>query len=267
MNTSWNPEAAGLKLPQHARVNMPDDANLVVTDQIKKLTYYAATAVDRGDIVLVSGAAGCGKSTMLAAVQGVSGVRVVNAEIPPRTRDKAIYQQLHQALWRAPEEGTVASLQDRIRAQLALEPTLVIVDEAQNVGLPFLMAMRWLNGATNFRFGLILAGVGLQKHIQREPQLSSRVAKRVLVEKVDFAAMLPQLRKFHPMLAEADEDVLRYVDQLYANGYWRAWSLFLQNVQDLFAEAVDGDIARAAITMNTDVAPRPFEEWLRDRGR
>lgn len=263
MTEYWNPDQAALRLPSRARDLIPDDAKLVITDEIRKLTYYAESAVDRGQIVLVSGPAGCGKSTMLAAVQGISGVRVVDAEIPPRTRDKAIYQQLLRAMTGAHEEGTVAQLQDRIRTYLQAEPTLVIVDEAQNVGLPFLMAMRWLNGATNFRFGLVLAGVGLQRHIQREPQLASPVARRVLVKKQNFHEALPRLRAFHPLLKEADEDTLRYVDRMYANGYWRAWSLFVGALTDLCVDALDTDNAAQAIDMIAGVAPLPYDQWAR----
>jgi hypothetical protein len=223
---AWNAEAAPAHLPEYARTNMPSGARLVVTDELRLLVAFARTAVERGHVIVVSGESGIGKTTMAGAVEAVATVRVARAEIPPRSRDKQVWEYLARAVLGSVPGGTAAQLRDAITARLIAEPTLLFVDDAHNVGLPCLLQLRWLHSATNRGFGLVLLGVHLDAYLNREAQLRSRVTRRVLLRTPDFGALREQLAAFHPVLAHTSPALLGWVNDVYAHDSWYPWASF-----------------------------------------
>lgn len=229
---AWDVTAAAQHLPPQVLRDLPTGAALVPTDELHRLVFYARTTVEKNFIVLVSGPAGSGKTTLVGAVEGIAGVTVANVSIAHGSRSKDVWQELARGVTGAPQPGTQSELQDTVRCVLALTPTLLIVDEAQNVGLNALLALRWLNNKVPTNVGMILAGVDLQKRFEREPQLSTRVKRRILLEPRTWPVMLPLLQQFHPVLAATDPELLQRVDEVHARGLWRHWQGFLDAVDD-----------------------------------
>jgi hypothetical protein len=224
--TAWSPEAAPDRLPAYARTGLPAGARLVITDELRLLIAYASTAVQDGHVIVVSGESGIGKTTMAGAVEAVATVRVARAEIPPRTRDKQVWQALATAVLGTAPAGTTAQLRDAITARLLAEPTLLFVDDAHNVGLSCLLQLRWLHSKTNRGFGLVLMGVRLDNYLDREAQLRTRVTRRVLLPTPDFAELRGQLTQFHPVLARTSPALLGWVNDVYARNSWYSWTTF-----------------------------------------
>ena len=235
----------------------PRRARLVVTPEINLLAWGLPSMTSRGGIIVVSGPAGSGKSVAAQAIATVSPVRTVSVELSPRTKSKAFWHDIASAISGAPPQHTEKQLRDLVRTQLHTEPTLLIVDEAQNVGMPSLLQLRWLCGLNIPGFALLLAGVGLDSYIQREPQLASRVDRRVILERVPIGALSPYLRRYHPLVEEMPDDLLERIDTTYANGLWRHWSKLLFTLDnDLhITSGVTADQARAAIQAITGCSP------------
>ena len=260
----WDLDSAPSRLPQHALDEMPEQGKLVITDKMRKLALHSEWAVERGGVVLLSGASGLGKSTMLAAIQGIAGVRVVNAEIPPGLDRKPVYQLLLRAISGEVSDATIPKLQDKIRAALSREPTLLIVDEAQRIGLPALLVLRWLKLSTGSRFGLVLAGIGLHEYVEADESLSTRMKRRVRLTKPDFDTLLPALRQFHPVLSESNcsDEIMKYIHSVYAKGVWRLWATLAEAAEQFAYDSISAEQAAELIEEIRGSAPTPYREWL-----
>jgi|tagenome__1003787_1003787.scaffolds.fasta_scaffold20806163_2 ABC-type polar amino acid transport system ATPase subunit len=253
---AWDVAAAAQHLPAQVARELPTGAALVPTDELHRLVFYARSAVEKNHMVLISGPAGSGKSTLVGALEGIAGVTVANVLIPHGSRSKDVWQEIARGVTGAPQPGTQSELQDTVRTALSQTPTLLIVDEAQNVGLNALLALRWLNNRLPTNVGMILAGVNLQDRFEREPQLSTRVKRRILLEPLPWPQMLPLLQQFHPVLAATDPELLERVDVVHARGLWRHWQGFLDAVDDFgITGALTEEHASAAVEMVTGRRP------------
>jgi hypothetical protein len=230
---AWNPTAAPRLLPEYARTGLPAGASLVITDELRLLIAFASRAATGGDVVVVSGESGLGKTTMAGAVEAVATVRVARAEMQPRVRDKQVWRELALAVLGHVPAGTADQLRLAIKARLMSQPTLLFVDDAHNVGLNCLLQLRWLHAATNRGFGLVLVGVNLDEYLNREKQLRTRVTRRILVPQPDFTVLRPQLAQFHPILAGIGPRLLSWVNDVYCRNNWYEWSTYTQAVNSL----------------------------------
>lgn len=258
-STPWNPSDAAAQLPAHTVLALPEGAHLVITPPLVRLCSYMQTALRLGGrIIVVSGAAGTGKTTLLAAACAVADIRTVNVDIKPKSTSRGVVACIAAALG-LPTGGTSETIQDRIAIALRAEPTILVVDEAQNVGLPCLLTLRWLSGATNYQFGLVLAGADLDEHLAAEPQLARRVHRRIVLVRRKFNSEVhADLLAFHPVVASIPQPVLIWVDMVYADGLWSNWTLWvdalLETGYDPAADDPD-NFARVAIAMITDCMP------------
>ncbi|MGY2004252.1 AAA family ATPase [Blastococcus sp. SYSU DS1024] len=230
---AWDVDAAADHLPDHIRRELPAGASLVLTDELRRTVAFARTAVEKNHMVVISGPAGAGKTTLVGALEGIAGVTVVNVSIAQGSRNKQAWEEIARGVTGAPQKGTQAKLQDVVAQTLASTPTLLIVDEAQNIGLDSLMALRWLNNKATDHVGMVLAGVNLNQRLDRDPQLSTRIKRRVLLEPRTWPQMWPLLQRFHPVLAASDDGLLRRVDEVFARGLWRYWQSFVDALDDL----------------------------------
>ena len=247
---AWDVTAAARHLPPQVLRELPAGSALVDTPELYRLVGYARTAVEKNHMVLVSGPAGSGKTTLVGALEGIAGVTVANVTIAHGSRSKDVWHDIARGVPRAPQPGTPSELQDVVANALAGSPTLLIVDEAQNVGLNALLALRWLNNRITTNVGMVLAGVDLQKRFEREPQLSTRVKRRILLEPLPWPQMQPLLVRFHPVLAATDPVLLQRVDEVFARGLWRHWQAFVDAVDDFgIAGPLAVGHAEAAIEM------------------
>lgn len=253
---AWDVTAAAQHLPPQVARELPAGAALVPTDDLRRLAFFGRAAVEKNHMVLVSGPAGAGKTTLVGALEGIAGVTVANVLIPHGSRSKDVWQEIARGVTGAPQPGTQSELQSIVADALAATPTLLIVDEAQNVGLNALLALRYLNNRVTTGAGMVLAGVDLQKRFEREPQLSTRVKRRILLEPRTWPVMLPLLQQWHPVLAATDPELLQRVDEVFARGLWRNWQHILDAVDDF---AISGPLsdehASAAIEMVTGRRP------------
>ncbi len=248
---TWSLDGAAQRLPAYAAQWLPKGASLVQRDKIHLLAGLMPHTLERRGIVVVSGPAGSGKTTTVAAVVGVAPVRAVYVALPPKTRDKMLWENLAGAIG-ATAVGTQRQLQDAVQAQLATQPTMLVVDEAQNVGLEALKALRWLTGQLTCPFAMVLSGIDLNQALGKEPMLASRVSARVLLRSPRFGDLLPELRSFHPVLdqvARTNPALLGRVDSAYAHGSWRAWSLLIDQLNAFGYTTLNEESAADAIEL------------------
>jgi hypothetical protein len=98
---------------------------------------------------------------------------------------------------------------------------------------------------------MVVAGVNLNDRFAKDTQLSTRVKRRILLERRTWPQMHQLLMEFHPVLAASDPAVLARVDKAFVRGLWRHWQSFVDAaVDELGADTeVTYDVAEDAIFM------------------
>lgn len=252
---AWSVAHASQHWSDQQQREMPAGASLVVTGHMETLARGLPTAIKRGAIIVVSGPSGSGKTTAVEAVIAVTPMPSVRVELEPRTRAKGMWSSLAMALTGAYVDGPTDTLRRQIHSYLSVNPTLIVVDEAQNVGLPALLNLRWLAGL-GLHFTLLLAGAGLNDYVSREPQLASRVSRRILLDPLPPGQMTAAARAFHPIFDQMDQELLLEIDHVYAHGLWRPWSHLAKTlVNDFGQQQADRDDVRIAIQTITGRPP------------
>lgn len=238
--------------PQTRRHLLPAHGNLVVTREMRTAANAVPLALRRGASVLVSGEPGAGKSVLLAALTAVSTVPVAAVELSPSQNGGVDqWQKIAQAVTGETVTGKRAYLQDVTRDHMTANPTLMIVDEAQNIGVTALMQLRWLWGMNFPGCAVILAGAGLNEHVAKNPQLSGRVDMRILLNPLGRQETIQRVQASHPLAAQMPVGLLKQIDDVYAQGSWRLWSKFLLVLDNDLGHTgpVDRNLASMAIQL------------------
>lgn len=228
---AWNVAHADEHLdPKFRHHHVPAGGHLVVTPQMKLLAGVLPPALDRGAAIAVSGPYGAGKSTTLAALTAVADVNTAVVDMPAALTVRQQWEAITTAITGQPATGTARTLQNDAREYLTAVPTLLIVDEAQFIGTGALLQLRWLWGNHFPRFAIVLAGSNLFAKLDAEPSVGTRIDRRISLRHHTTGRMLELLREHHPQLADTDPHLLTQVDETYAHGSWRAWSLLMLSV-------------------------------------
>lgn len=222
---------------------------LVVTPQLRQLAEGMPTALDRCAAIAVSGPYGAGKSTLLTAVAAISDVNVAFANIPKGVTPKQQWEVLTKAITGRPATGSARQMQEAAKEYLTAVPTLLIVDEAQFIGLPALLQLRWLWDHDFPKFAIVLAGSNLFEHLEREPSISTRIDRRIELRHQTRERMVQQLLHHLPQARATEQRILDWIDDAYAQGSWRAWSHLLRTITIDFKHtgAITEELAAAVI--------------------
>jgi hypothetical protein len=225
----WNLHLAAANLPEHLRRKMPDGSSLNLTDEVLLALDVAPTLIADGGFGLVHGPAGAGKSMVLGVIQAVCPHRVVHVLLEGPLNSKAFDDRIYRALTGTVMEGTESSIEDAIAVELSNAPTLLVVDEAQNVSPSTLLALRRFSDMSHAPFGVQLACLGSTKNLRRNTALWDRVLEPIELHPLSGAQLLSKLAGFHPLLADADPQLLFDIDDAHCRGSWRAWAQFINS--------------------------------------
>ncbi|MEV0049458.1 ATP-binding protein [Saccharopolyspora shandongensis] len=210
---------------------------------------------------VVHGAAGLGKSFAVAAAlenlrddpakpANLTVVDVVFSHAPTTLQ---VAQGLARALLRipTPRSKNRFKLQEEMLEQLACRPHLLVVDEAQRLTRHAMEVLRFLYDYEDIRLSLLLVGGdGCWETISREPMLVSRMLRRRHFKPLPAAQVPRLMRAYHPLYAQAEEQLLAEVDASFAHGNWRSWVCFTATAVDL-AEAAERDTLDAELVANS----------------
>ncbi len=141
-----------------------------------------------------------------------------------------------------------------LKAELALAPRLIVVDEAQNLNRECIEFLRHLSEDPRRRGAILLVGGdGCWEVLSREPMLRSRVYRRVTSTPLAQAEVLRAIRGFHAIYSGASEELIRFIDDYCGHGNFRNWASFTLSALDLCAELgrsrLDEQLARNAFAL------------------
>jgi len=141
-----------------------------------------------------------------------------------------------------------------LKAELALAPRLVIVDEAQNLNRECIEFLRHLSEDPRRRGAILLVGGdGCWEVLSREPMLRSRVFRRVVFAPLPSAEVVRVIGGYHRLYDGVAEHLIRFVDDYCGHGNFRNWASFTLTALDLSAELgrdrLDEQVARNAFAL------------------
>lgn len=216
-------------------------------------------------IALIEGEPGTGKTTTVRFHAQTTGQQVHVIEIPPDSSSKVSLRHVHRSLTGYYPPGDKHEIQDLLVRLLGQGGAVVIVDEAQHLGLAGIKQLRYLHdtcGRDAEPFTLVLSGHGVQRAVGRSRELADRIKIRHHMTPIPTAQVEDVLRQFHPRLAQADLALLLAIDD-WAKGNLRRWGSLMELVDendgathDVQRDPLDKAAARLAFRLMGEEGPR-----------
>jgi DNA transposition AAA+ family ATPase len=244
----------------------PPGARIISTPQLQMARHVVTDITAHQAVGVIHGNAGLGKTFAVRACTQAMAAGTGRREAPtvcpvsftPQPTLRQIVDGLHLALTGTSSQGSSSrfNITRALITELARTPRLVVVDEAQRLTGHGIELLRYLHDDENTRFGLLyVGGDGCWQVLSREPMLASRIWRRLAITPLDRAVVPEALRGYHPMYAEADDDLLHYIDDRLAHGIWRNWALFSSTAHLLAQRAqrshVDEEIVTNAFALHS----------------
>ena len=211
----------------------PPGARIISTPQLQMTRHVVTDIAAHQAVGVIHGNAGLGKTfavrtcTQAMAAGAREAPQVCPVSFTPQPTLRQIADGLHLALTGSQGSASRFSITRQLITELARTPRLVVVDEAQRLTGHGIELLRYLHDDENTRFGLLyVGGDGCWQVLSREPMLASRIWRRLAITPLDRTVVPEALRGYHPMYAEADDDLLHYIDDRLAHGIWRNWASF-----------------------------------------
>lgn len=230
-------------------------ANTMATTSLQLTQRAVEDLVELEAMGVAYGPAGCGKTfAWQTAVQALD-VPVCAVQFPSHPTPLRVAQVLMAKLTgqRTPKASRFA-LSDDLVDLLCEQPRLVVIDEAQWLNRDCIEYVRHLHDEPDTRFGLLLVGgEGCWQVLSREAMLRSRLYHRVVFKPMTAEAVLRVVPQFHPLYEDAPLDLIAFIDERVAHGYFRAWATFTHAAERICRQRGQGlnePIARAVIALH-----------------
>ncbi|WP_425795109.1 AAA family ATPase [Micromonospora arida] len=186
---------------------------------------------------VIHGLAGLGKtfatrtctSALATRTRATDRIEVVTIAFPARPTMRLLADLMLQTLTGTPpaRRDNRFYLTAALVRELARVPRLVVVDEAQRLPEECIELLRYLHDHDDTAFGLLyVGGNGCWEVLSRQPMLRSRVWRRQNFTPMSRTEVPQVMRSYHRLYADADDDLLHYIDDRFAHGIWRNWALF-----------------------------------------
>jgi hypothetical protein len=204
----------------------------------------------------VHGDAGLGKTYAVEEALAGLGVPVAWTSFPGRPTMRLVATTLTELLTGAPAPGRSRfDITGMLVEELSHGRRLVVVDEAQRLNRECIEYLRHLHDHPRTCFALLLVGGdGCWQVLSREPMLRSRIYRRVVFRPLTAPQVLEGIRPFHPVYAEAADEVILFVDDYFGHGNLRNWAAFTRSATELCRQhrrrAVDEEIARNVFALH-----------------
>jgi len=236
-----------------------DDVGIVRTRHLRMTEKVLESAVTHGEIILVYGDPGLGKTLSVAHLVEAHEVPHLWVQVAPKPSPKEVVVQLLKGIeGKFPSRGeTLYEMSDRLIELLDDQPRIVVLDEAQNFTKVGIDQLRYIYDRSAAGFPLVLVGgASTNRVIGADPQLSDRVAGRVAFRPLADTELIGVLRQYHPYLGDADPGLIFDLNGKWARGMFRRWSKILKEGRSLAGGAgvLDEKTARAVLAKIGDGA-------------
>lgn len=226
-----------------------------------KTPHYAFTArlvptvVEYAAIGAVYGEAGNGKT--FSVQSALESVKIPTVEIASLRRPTMKYIALSvlEGITKVRHSGELMRLTEDLRAVLAEERRLVVIDEAQNLSTECFEYLRHLHDDPRTDFALLFVGGNrCWDVIARHPMLRSRIWHKVEFRPLSVAEVRKIMPRYHAIYCEAEVELLLEIDEEFAHGNFRNWAAFTKTAALMCEErkrkAIDRQIVDATFGLH-----------------
>jgi DNA transposition AAA+ family ATPase len=233
-----------------------DGASTIPTQHLLLTRRAVRDICDAAAMGAVHGDAGLGKTFAVEEAVGAMAAPVAWTSFPGRPTMRLVATTLVTLLTGAPApERSRFQLTGMLVEELSYRRRLVVVDEAQRLNRECIEYLRHLHDHPRTTFALLLVGGdGCWQVLSREPMLRSRIYRRVVFRPLTTRQVLEGIRAFHPIYADAPEQVILFVDDYFGHGNLRNWASFTRSAAQLCREHrranVDEEIARNVFALH-----------------
>jgi hypothetical protein len=240
----------------------PPGANTIETKKMRLWHVYGDAVTSFGGAMLLDGPPGVGKTNLVESWRLTQQLPSVRIELGPTPSNGEVIDQLVDALQiPTPPRTTKQYLRKKaVSAWLAANPCIVVVDEAQSLGVAGFNQLRTLHDRTDARWTLVFVGAGVSKKMSRDPALMRRMTRQLHLDRLEGTELVKQLRKYHPLFAHADATLLHEVDAMLDLREWRGtpggWALVAGAAVDLAANDALKNKTNPITTLTPSLASR-----------
>jgi DNA transposition AAA+ family ATPase len=229
-----------------------EGARTIKTPHLKETTDAVDDVAHELAIGVIHGEAGLGKTYATAWSIGQQSLPTFTFDFPARTSMKRITGVLLREITGVPHRGERYDMSDDLLDELAREPRLLVIDEAQRLGHESIEYLRWLHDDPDSRFALLfVGGNGCWELLRRYPMLRRRVYRRVEFNPLKRDAVQKMIPRYHAIYLQASSATIDLIDRRFARGNFGHWARFtktaLQICKRAKADTVTERIAAAAI--------------------
>ncbi|MEV5576911.1 ATP-binding protein [Spirillospora sp. NPDC052269] len=223
-------------------LDLPDAATLD-TRQFQLTARIVTDLVKHNAMGVVHGPAGTGKTYAVedALEQTAAATTVVYSAMAFQSKPTMLQVQQEIALAvtgsKPPRSYNRYDLARMLTELLAGPQRLLVIDEAQRLNGDCLETIRHLHDHRDTRFALLyVGGDSCWEVLSKEPMFRSRVFRRLPFQPIKPPSVPGLIRRFHPIYAQATDQVLTDIDTRFAHGNLRDWAVFTHTAAALCDE-------------------------------
>jgi DNA transposition AAA+ family ATPase len=233
------------------------DAAIVPTEAYLLTRRTVTDLYDACAMGAVHGEAGTGKTFAVEeALTNSPSIEAWWLSFPSRPTMRLVATTLLTALTRS-----AAADRNRFEATAELVDILshgrrvIVIDEAQRLNRECIEFLRHLHDHPMTTFALLLVGGdGCWEVLSREPMLRSRIYRRVVFRPLNRRQVLSVVRQYHRLYQDVPDELVDFIDDIFAHGNFRNWAAFTRSAQDLCQRTgrltVDEAIARNVFALH-----------------
>lgn len=231
-------------------------AHVVATEALLALRDNLADVLEARAMMCVHGDAGLGKTLSVnAALRALGPAGVCRVQFRARPTPRDIRHVLFDALGCS---GTPPmrpiEFDSLLKRVLAERPRVLVCDEAQWLSRECFEFWRHLWDDRGTDIAIVFVGGGdCYRVLRREPMLSSRVYVWQEFRRMSREQVLDVIPVYHPVWADADAELIAYVDAHAGHGNFRAWS------------KVTAHVITALARLQRDQPDREVLQWVFSR--
>lgn len=234
----------------------PPGARALTTRPMKLFAGSAPFVQSIGGIMVVDGEPGHGKTNSVEGWRLALRERTTHIELGERPAGAEVVTRLLENLGIAyPPRAPAWKLKDVLCQGLAGVPAVLVIDEAQQLGISGMKMLRSLHDRPDACWTMVLVGVGLTSTISKHRELVSRVAATVNFSSLRPDELLSALPRYHPLFQGVSEELLLDCDATLGQigrgtGNLRSWAVLTGTAVSVLQGrglSVAGDGALAAL--------------------